>query len=304
MGRDFHQPSLLLNLPLHRPQEMVYYREDGHFDPPSGSLAQWLTNNILKLGKPSLYEDHVSTGSRSLRGNKIPGAAHITDINMHAGRVIHSDRIEGDHKIHQLRRQLMSTSLCSRANLLHRRPHQILHSPVGDLHPPRVEVRNGAERIQTRIVEQLAPAGEPDVWLVLAHALAPRGVDIAKFPRFAVLNGRIEVRVAKGADEQLVAVFVEDLGGRELVAAAEAGAREDDVLGECDQQGLVDVEAVLDQHDHGVSRGDGWPDQFCDGGGDVGVVLGGTEDVFVWLDVVFCDVGDVLEDWESGYLWS
>lgn len=64
------------------------------------------------------------------------------------------------------------------------------------------------------------------------------------------------------------------------------------------EEGLFDVEAVLEEHEGGLRVGfwEGWGDEGGGGGGDVGDVFCGEEDEVVWGEGFLGDVGDGVAD--------
>ena len=131
------------------------------------------------------------------------------------------------------------------------------------------------------------PGGRVDGYKVLGEGLGTG------------FEGGGRVRQRKGRDEQSVTVVLHNVAWLGLCASNQTDAAQDDGVWEGSLEGLLDVEAVLDEDEGGVGvvRGEGGRDELGERGRDIGGVFCGKDYVVVWVQAFFFDIRNGVEDW-------
>ena len=180
----------------------------------------------------------------------------------HARWIVHCNGIGRDNLINQLGRQIMTTGCHgSGPNLLHGRTDKIPDNIRGELQPTGIKISDGANTIQTGIVQQLPPAHPADIGIIFWKAFPIGAVNLDKLLGFALgesIIGLDKGLIFKRPNRYSVVVLVDDFARAVLMRAAEAHPGKDHVIGECGRDRVLDVESVLDEHDGRMA--------LCDGG--------------------------------------
>lgn len=130
---------------------------------------------------------------------------------------------------------------------------------------------------------------------------SPRGIQAHEVAGPGVERGLRDRRVREAANEQAVLVVLDDVTRGGLGAADEADAAEDGGVRVGGVEGLLDVEAVLDEDEGcvGVVFGEGGGYEAGGGGWDVWDVFGCEDDVVVGWEVFFFEVRDCVADCDT-----
>lgn len=182
----------------------------------------------------------------------------------------------------------------SRHDFSHGRSDELVNQTRAQLHVSRVEIGDGARRVDDGVEEQFSPAREGYVGVVPDRAASAGAVAGDKVP---CLVGGCRVVRSKGPDAEVVEEFVLDNARGALCGAAHADSRQDSVDWEGVHEGQLDVEAVLEKQDGRVAGRNCGTEQVRDGSArDVWDVLGGADDVVKGGGVGVCCVWDSRED--------
>lgn len=267
------QAASLLRLQLQGLEQTVVRPQGRHGHALGLALAQGLADNVLKLNVVALL-----------------------NVLAHAGLEGGVGGVAADEGVGQVVGQVDAVGLGGGLDLEHDGADEVVDDVAAHAHAGRVETQDGGGGVVAGVVEQLAPARLEHVGLVDDVELAAAVVDVA-----VALGGRLghvarHARVVKGANLLRVGVVVHNVAVALFRRPNHRDAADDGVGREPRDDGLLDVEAVLRQHNGRLARRDGRLDQVGHRGGDVDDVFGRDEHVVKGGEVLLGYVGDGFSD--------
>lgn len=266
--------------------------QDGSLDLTGFSSPEGLTNEVLKLDVLPLRG--VSNCLSATAGWEADGGigTDLSHIDKHTWWNMSFDRFRRDHCFYSIVRNILSVGGRRSLDLLHRRPNDIVDESRAKLHVARIKIRQGTNWVIDSVVEKLSPARKGNIGVEVAGTTSSGAIPSDEIPS-SISSVAL---VAKRANAQLVVKRVFDCPSDRLRGATDADSREDNVVGECFEQGYLDIESILKQQDSRMTRSDSRTDKVSNRRANVRHVFSGTNDVVKGSDTGLRDVRHGVQD--------
>ena len=222
--------------------------------------------------------------------------SHLSNVHLHARHQVVSELVHVDHEVDQFSREINSTSFRCSSNLFHCGTNHVVDRAVGKSQPSGVEVSDGTYCIETSVVDQLSPPTEAYIRYVVSNAFASSSIDLAELLGFLILELRVKRGISESANSDSIIVILFDFSWTDLVGANKAHTRQDDVSWKRFEKWLLDIQAILNEHDDRMTRCNSRPDEVDEQWRHIRNILGSADDIFERLQILLVDIRYRLQD--------